>query len=278
MKTILKFFSIVFCSIVVSGCMHHSRSGVTSSLLDFLYPEGEVVDHSNDAVPHLKLPLRVGLAFVPEAHRVASQSLSALEKAALLESVADTFKQRKYIAHIEVIPELYLTQGKGFTTLSQIANLYNLDVVALVSYDHLEVREENILSLSYWTIVGAYIIPGETSDAQTFVDTAVFDVQTRKLLFRAPGIGRADTAHTMVGAEKTIAKTRNLSFERAVTHMTENLDLELASFREKVKNQNVATVSYRQGYNGGGGSGSFSLGGLILLFFLFRFACVDRRN
>ena len=90
-------------------------------------------------------------------------------------------------------------------------------------------------------------------------------MESRQLLFRAPGIGKADAIHSFAGAERTIAKARNLSFSRAVTQMTQNLDAELASFKDKVKTQKAATVSYRPGYSGGG---SASIYGLILLMFL----------
>ena len=60
--------------------------------------------------------------------------------------------------------------------------------MALVSYDQVANTSEKTSSLLYWTIVGAYVVKGNKNDVQTFVDTAVFDMATRKLLFRAPGV------------------------------------------------------------------------------------------
>ncbi|UCC14674.1 MAG: rhombotarget lipoprotein, partial [Gammaproteobacteria bacterium] len=42
-----------------------SRTGVSSSLVDYLYPRGEIPPPPDDTVPQLNLPVRVGLAFVP---------------------------------------------------------------------------------------------------------------------------------------------------------------------------------------------------------------------
>ncbi len=45
-----------------SGTM---RRGVSSSLVEYLYPSGEEPPPFDDSVPQLNIPLRVGLAFVP---------------------------------------------------------------------------------------------------------------------------------------------------------------------------------------------------------------------
>ena len=71
--------------------------------------------------------------------------------------------------------------------LEQTARLYGLDVMALVSYDEVAHSTETTSSLRYWTIVGDTVVKGNKNDVRTFVDTAVFDVPTHKLLFRAPG-------------------------------------------------------------------------------------------
>ena len=68
----------VFCSIAVfiAGCTTMwqdysgtSRGGVSSSLVDYLYPDGEEPPPYSEAVPQLNIPLRVGLAFVPATVR-----------------------------------------------------------------------------------------------------------------------------------------------------------------------------------------------------------------
>ncbi len=41
------------------------RRGVSSSLVDYLYPDGQVPPKHEETTPHLRLPLTVGLAFVP---------------------------------------------------------------------------------------------------------------------------------------------------------------------------------------------------------------------
>lgn len=59
---IMVVLQITACS---TGFGSDGRRGVSSSLVDYLYPEGQVPPQYEETVPHLRLPLTVGLAFVP---------------------------------------------------------------------------------------------------------------------------------------------------------------------------------------------------------------------
>ncbi len=244
-------------SVGLSGCtslwqgsgMTEARQGVSSSLVDYLYPKGEQPPMQDQRLPHLKLPLNVGLAFVPSNN---PRGLSAESKTRLLNEVKQAFADRDFIGHIEVIPETYLTAGRGFKTIDQVARLYSLDVVALVSYDQVAYSEDNTASLLYWTIIGAYLIKGSQNDVQTFVDTAVFDVPTHKLLFRAPGIDRLENSSTLVKSGEALREAREAGFQQAMQDMTGNLQTALDEFVVRVKEEKVAQVSYRSGSGGGG--------------------------
>lgn len=236
-----------------------TRSGTSSSLVDYLYPGGEIPPEVDGRIPHLELPLKVGIAFVPGSRgQLVVPEPTRIE---LLEYVADAFDERPYIARIEVIPETYLKRADGVTGMQQVARLYGVDVMALVSYDQVAATGENAASLLYWTIVGAYVIPGTSNEVQTFVDTAVLDVDTAKLLFRAPGTDTSTNVHAAVGNDRAVWRTRNESFTTAVADMRNNLETELVRFEDAIENQTAeATISYRAGYSGGG-----SFDGLLIL-------------
>jgi rhombotail lipoprotein len=224
------------------------RQGVSSSLVDYLYPKGEKPPTVDQSLPHLQLPLNVGLAFVPSNN---PRGLSEERKTRLLNEVKQAFSDRKFIRHIEVIPDTYLAAGRGFETIDQVARLYGLDVIALVSYDQVVYSEDTAASLLYWTIIGAYVIKGSQNDVQTFVDTAVIDIPTRRLLFRAPGVDRFSNSSTLVKSGEAVREAREAGFDRAMKDMTGNLQLSLDRFVTRVKEEKVAKVSYR---NGGGGA------------------------
>ncbi|MGB5257066.1 MAG: rhombotarget lipoprotein [Woeseiaceae bacterium] len=245
----LLFFLISGCS-SLWGLGGDTRSGVSSSLVDYLYPKGEVPPEVRDTVPYLELPLRVGIAFVPG--QGGNSAIPEATRIELLEKVKAEFNDRAYIAHIEVIPDTYLRSSTGVDGMRQVARIYGVDVMALVSYDQLAVSDDNPSSFLYWTIVGAYAIKATSNEVQTFVDTAVFDVKTARLLFRAPGLHKMSDRSTLIESGEVVRKARAESFAVAMERMTQNLGMELDRFRERVRDDpGVAEVKWKDGSGGG---------------------------
>jgi rhombotail lipoprotein len=180
--TILFIFSLTGCAEFYGK----RQSRYTSSVVEYLYPKKDVVEVPT--IPHLSLPLRVGVAFVPESGgRLSANGLSEKEKMDLMVRISSEFRTLSFVKDIELIPTAYLTNGGGFTNLDQVRTMYGIEVIALLSYDQVQHTDEGTLSLLYWTIVGAYIIKGEKNSTSTMVDAAVYDIPSRKMLFSAPG-------------------------------------------------------------------------------------------
>lgn len=262
-------FAIALIATLLTGCSTMwnwsggARIGASSSLVDYLYPDGQEPPDVQETIPYLELPLRVGIAFVPGQSGYGT--ISEATKMMLLEKVKAEFLDREYISHIEVIPDTYLRSSKGVTGMQQVARLYGADVMALVSYDQVAVSEENPSGLLYWTIVGAYLIKATSNEVQTFVDTAVFDVDTARLLFRAPGADTMTDRSTLVEAGEVVRKARDESLAVAMGQMTGNLADELGRFQERVKEDpTVAKTSWKPG-SGGGSIGWLVLAGLALI-------------
>lgn len=267
-------FMMLFVA-VIAGCAGQ-QTRTRSSVVDYLYPKesNRVVEPS---VPVLHIPIKVGIAFVPEEGRrthginfwsgvAGGGALTEANKMALLEKVADHFRSQKFVSDIEVIPSAYLTAGGGFSNLDQIRTMYGVDVVALVSYDQVQFTDEGLLSLTYWTLAGAYVISGEKNDTSTMLDTAVYDVPSRKMLFRAPGTSNVKGRATPVNLSEELRQDSLKSFEEATDKMIANLDFQLNAFREKIKrNPEQVQVVQRAGYSGGGALGPMA-GALLLLF------------
>jgi rhombotail lipoprotein len=245
-----------------------ARQGVSSSLVDYLYPKGEPPPAQSAAIPHLQLPLKVGIAFVP-SNASGQLSLPESERIRLLNDVKARFMGRDFIEEIAVIPEAYLRSSRGFESLEQTARLYGLDVMALVSYDQVTHSDERTAAFLYWTIVGAYTVKGNKNDVQTFVDTAVFDIPTRKLLFRAPGTSKVQGTSTLVGLERDLRARQQQGFEQAIADMTVNLDNELSVFKERIKTDQSVRVT-RAESSGGGGAVGFAILALLALSSLRR--------
>lgn len=250
------------CAFLEYGSNERQRGGSSTSLVGYLYPDGDIPPDVAERVPHLELPLNVGLAFVPANSRFQSGPSEA-DKNKLLEDVRAQFVGLNYVDAIQVIPETYLRGARGVEGMQQVARAFDVDVMALISYDQVTYTTENPESLLYWTIVGAYLFEGTDHDTRTFVDLAVIDVATSKLLMRAPGFDERRGDTTLARQSKSLRSQSVRGFNAASVVLKQNLAVELVAFEERMKSKpEDVKVSWR---GGGGASGIWVLLGLGLL-------------
>ena len=274
LKTLLMmaaFGALAGCSLLENSlCMPHCESSLhnASSLVGFLYPNGELPS-PDDAIPQLRVPLRVGLAFLPSQILNGGIQLDAAHKEMLLDRIRQRFADKKFVGEIIVIPDYYLSANRGFAGLEGVQRLYNIDVMALISYDQVTYLDDNKLSLGYLTIVGAYVLKGSIHDTTTLVDLAVVDPTTRTLVIRAGG---TDTQHgnsPLVDARRDTRVASANSFDLATDQMISNFDAALTKFENDVHagKQNVHVVN-RDGSSAHGGGGAVSIFEAIFLLAL----------
>lgn len=255
---------LVILGTPLGGCVLSGPPGCTpycagparqsSSLVGFLYPDGSAPPRDN-TIPKLPVPLRVGLAFLPSAYGGAGPS--AAEKEALLERIRARFLSRKFIGGITVIPDYYLANGRGFAGLEGLTRLYDVDVVALVSYDQVTYANDmKYRSLAYLTIVGAFVVNGSEHDVTTLVDLAVVDPQTRSLLLRAGGTDSQHGVSTLIERGKDLRLASAGGLSAATDAMIEHFDLALAHFETDVGagTARVLLVNRDGSARGGGGA------------------------
>jgi rhombotail lipoprotein len=223
----------------------------SSSLVSFLYPNGAEPPHEN-SIPQLHVPLRVGLAMLPAKSGPAGLAPDAALRQQLLERVRAHFSDRKFVSEITIIPDYYLDAGKGFAGLEALQRLYDLDVVALVSYDQVMHQDENNWSLGYITIVGAYVLKGNRYEISTLVDLAVVDPVTHSLILRAGGV---DTGHgntTLIELSADARASAAAGFQGASGQMIQHLDASLADFEQQVRSGRARVAVVHK--SGGGGA------------------------
>ena len=262
-KRILLFGLLLTTFVLFSGCATTARYH-SSSVVDYLYPKEK--DYTETpAVPRLALPLTVGIAFVPEPD-YGNKALTEIDKMDLMKDVKAHFSQFDFVKSIELIPSAYLRNQGSFANLDQIRTMYGVDVIALLSYDATQFTDEGLASITYWTLVGAYLVPGEKNDTHTMVDAAVYDIQSRKMLFRAPGVSHIKSKATPINLSEQLRLDRIESFEKACEDLVVNLDIQLEQFREKVKEAPEEYLVVKKAeYRGGG---SLDLSWILLLSLL----------
>src|SRR5688572_25474024 len=153
----------------LSGCVGmwgERRHHESSSVVQFLYPD-QAMPFVQPQIPTLRLPLRVGVAFVPSG-MTGSRGFSHIQanfteqqKTELMRKVSAQFKALPFVQSIEIIPATYLRPGGGFTNLDQVRAMLGVDVIALIAYDQAQSSDDTEASLAYWTIVGSYLVEGQ---------------------------------------------------------------------------------------------------------------------
>ncbi len=262
----IKTFIVALLLALLGGCAFWGsghRAQQNGSVVDYLYPNAKQAPMLQAGVTQLRPPVRVGIAFVPGAGW--GGALSEQQKTQLLERVKASFAKHAYIGSIEIIPSAYMQARGGFDNLDQVARMFNVEVVTLLSYDQVQFNDTNVLSMLYWTIVGAYVIQGNQYDIQTMLDASVFDVKSRKLLFRAPGTSRVAGNATMAGLSAKSRAAQSDGYNQAVDQLIPHLQTELDNFRERLKGDSSIQIRNKEGYQGGGAAdwGLLALAGLL---------------
>ncbi len=262
--------------VFLGGCAGWAgkRTHRASSVVGYLYPN-ETDPIVTPTTPELQLPLRVGVAFVPGAASRAD-SFSAMQRQALLQSVAADFRALPFVHSIEVVPETYLRPAGGFANLDQIRGLLGIDVMVLIGYDQMQFTEDNGYSFAYWTIVGAYFVHGNRNDTHTLMEASVYDIRSRALLFHAPGVDRKSGSVEFVNAGRDLRRDSGRSFDAATADLTTNLHAELGAFQQRVKEGKAdATITHRAGY---AGAGDLSIVGALAVLSLLGLAGLGRSS
>jgi rhombotail lipoprotein len=250
---------------LIAGCITQSNYS-NSSVVEFLYPhQKDVVETAQ--IPVLTLPLRVGVAFTP-GYRQHQSPITENDKTKLMRDVSEHFKKYDFVKNIEIIPSAYLRPQGSFSNLDQIRKMFNIDVITLLSYDQTRFTDTGKASLAYWTLVGAYLVPGEKNDTHTMIDAAVYDIKSHKMLFRAPGLSMIKSRATPLGLSEQLREDAALGFKQASAELAVNLEEQLSLFRERIKEApEEIQIAHRKGYSGAG-SLDFSILLLILLLVL----------
>ena len=228
---------LIVVLLLLSGCSLYGpqRRHYRSNLVDYLFPDG-APPHPRAAM--LQLPLKVGIAFVPSE----PQPIDPQSEQRLLGIVKKAFTGRDWVGTIQTIPSSYLEPRGGYDNLDQVAQLMNVDVIALVSVDQIQYSDPTMLSILYVSIVGQYVLPGDRNDTRTMIDVAAVDVRSRSFLLRAPGTSRIGGMATPVEAERKLRNKSDEGLRLAMVDLTKNLDAEVGSFKASVASGERADV------------------------------------
>ena len=209
------------------------QSHYKTSMIRFLGPDDSLTEAQKAIVPTITVPLKVGFAFAPSLDY--GKGFPEEERMELMQEIASHFREFKFVEAIELIPSLYLEEGGGFANLDKLKQLFDIDVIMLLSYDQSQFHDTGALSITYWTIIGAYIVEGEKNDTHTLMDAALFHIPSRKMLFRASGTDHIKSRATPINLSEEAREDSLAGFRQASIELTSNLQLKLYEFRKVIR-------------------------------------------
>jgi rhombotail lipoprotein len=253
MRTLLTTVCICLTLCLSSACAGPVRTvQKQSSLATYLFggtaPQGPV-----QKVP-LKLPAKVGVAFVPGD--LATQNIPDTTRKDVIEAVRSQLaKHSRYVAGAQSIPSLYLTPKGGIANLEQVARQFDVDVIVLLGASQFQKHERNSLAAFLdLTVIGAFVIPGNTVDTATVLEAAVYHVPSRALVFRTDGADQKRSRSTQFGANQSAHNDAVSSIEDASKKLVVSIADALVNF-EKF---DAATASEIKPVPGAGGNSTHS--------------------
>ena len=245
MIRIASYLIVLLMTLLLGACASGAGSAKqrqVSSVLSYLFPGKEAAPAVTDKVAELKVPFRLGIAFVPDQTDPQFR-LPESDRQRLSGEVRDAFARYPFLSDIVVVPSAYLEPNGGFSNLEKAGALLNFDVVALVSFDQVQHAGASGWSFLYWTGIGAYLVEGDQYDILTSVETSVLDIKSRRLLMRAGGVSKIKGSATLVGFSERAREARTQGFNDAMKEMVGKMQGELASFRERApKDANIRLI------------------------------------
>ncbi len=280
MKILLMSMMILMlsgCSTLQSmlGINYNDQQRSRSSLVDYLYPNSRGSIAIKPKIPKLSIPLRVGVAFVPDScGTFMRHDLNETLKNKLLSKISSKFESKEIINKVKVIPATYLRRKGSFNNLHDIKKQLNVDIILLLSYDQVQYTERTGVSLIYyWTVVGRYIFEGEKNDTVTLINAAVYDIDSEELLFSSSGNSKVRSRAASAFISEELRVNSQKGFDIAIDNLIVKTDLELERFKQKVKSKTVAVNVH---YRSGGGAFGWFVGLLFLILVSTRLGFINK--
>lgn len=275
--------ALVALLLLSTACAVH-RSQLKSNALEYLYPEGRDAAAPTDV--KLELPVRVGIAFAPSTSTVRD-TFSESQKQALLTRIAEAFREREGIASVEPIPSTFLQPEGGFDNVDRLVPAFGVDLIAIVSYDQFQFSESGRSSWAYWTLVGAYVVKGEKNQTRTMMNTVVYDIPSRAMLFNASGSSSVSGKSLPVQIDKALRERSEQGFEAATDDLITSMNTALDAFQSQaatgtVRGPGTPAVAMVDAAGNpvqpaGGGAGALGAVELLAALLMVSSALVSRR-
>ncbi|MBM3986107.1 MAG: hypothetical protein FJ296_10555 [Planctomycetes bacterium] len=155
-------------------------------------------------------------------------------KALVLEQMAGAFRGQPVVGDIEIVPSFHLSGASAPELVASVRATFDVDVVALVSYDLQHSHRENGWAFLYLALLPIVFAPGSEVDSQLLPDTAVYRADNAALLFRAAGTSTGHDSFALVYRDEHAQAVTEDCIARAREELVPRLRQELAGFATRI--------------------------------------------
>jgi len=242
--------NLALCLLLCAGCAGPTIS--TARTMSSITPVTAAIEEGSSASTSprpvqptsLPVPARIALAFVPEvnARGTSSEGISSWAtgplpeafKAKVLENLADAFRKESFIGPIEVVPSFYLGGRTAPEIVASVRATFDVEAVALVTYDLQHFNRINGWSLTYVALVTMMFVPGNELSSHLYLDTAVY-WSNGALLFRASGSAGNKEAFALPYYDDSAQVQTERCFADATADLVPKLRREIEKFAQRIK-------------------------------------------
>jgi rhombotail lipoprotein len=250
MKIVGLSLALLLCAGCVGPTVGTARSMSSIHPVTGTGEDGQVFTGPRPVQPtSLPVPARIALAFVPEANAKGSQAAMAswatgplpeTFKAKVLENLANAFRGESYVGNIECVPAFYLGGHTAPEFVASVRATFNVEAVALVTYDLQHFNRVNGWALTYIALVPALFVPGNELSSHLYLDTAVYWSENAALLFRAAGSASGDESFCPLYYDDNAQIQTERCFAAATTDLVPKLRKEFGEFAKRIKAESHA--------------------------------------
>jgi rhombotail lipoprotein len=239
----MRWIVVATLTVIISGCTLvqdpdkkplATTSARSTPLGEFLYL-GKQVPH-DDGRAQLLLPIRIGLGFLAPTDDSTGKVPTLAQRDATIEAVRESLRSLPYVGEVAIVPAYYFGNqpGVGFEKLQDMAQRFDFDLVALVSYEQTMYEFQNMRSLGLITIVGKDFYKVDVDQALTVIELALIEPESRAVVMRVAAGDKFGDTTTLLDDWRSQTHVRKVSFDRADDVFVEALRAELPKLRERV--------------------------------------------
>jgi len=186
--------------------------------------------------PRLPPPYRVGIVWLDKP-----ELLSPLEFESQSRVLAADVKRSRVAYQVFSIPSSISVTGDDIPAIRELGRRFQAHLMLILSTREDTRRRLNAAAFGYLTVIGAAVIPGDTTSKETLIEAFALEPQSGVFLFTATGAGKATRAGSMLTLRRNRKWVAAKAFEEAAQDLANQINKELVTLAEQNRADSTAT-------------------------------------